>query len=127
MAAKTARRIGGHVSNDDVALQLDFGKLGGIVPAIVQDAGSLEVLMLAYMNRESLNKTEDSGYAHYYSRSRERLWKKGESSGHVQRVREIRVDCDEDAVLLIVDQRGPACHTGNHTCFYREGFRPGEP
>jgi phosphoribosyl-AMP cyclohydrolase len=80
--------------------------------------------MIAWMDREAWEKTLETGFAHYHSRSRDRLWKKGETSGHVQRVREIRVDCDEDAVLMLVHQTGPACHTGNRTCFYREGVRP---
>jgi phosphoribosyl-ATP pyrophosphohydrolase/phosphoribosyl-AMP cyclohydrolase len=92
----------------------------GLIPAVAQDAASREVLMLAYMNRESLLKTIETGKAHYYSRSRKRLWLKGETSGHFQHVREILRDCDDDALLLLVDQRGPACHTGNRTCFHRD-------
>ena len=93
----------------------------GLVPAIAQDAGSGQVLMLAWMNREALSATLDSGNAVYWSRSRGRLWKKGEESGHVQKVREIRLDCDEDAVLLRVDQLGGiACHTGRQHCFFRK-------
>ena len=91
----------------------------GLIPAIAQDAESGEVLMLAYMNREALARTRETGFAHYYSRSRQRLWKKGEESGHVQRVREIRYDCDGDALLLAVEQTDAACHTGNRSCFYR--------
>ena len=92
----------------------------GLVPAIAQDAGSGQVLMLAWMNREALRATLDSGNAVYWSRSRSRLWRKGEESGHVQKVREIRLDCDEDAVLLRVDQLGGiACHTGRQHCFFR--------
>ncbi len=92
----------------------------GLVPAIAQEASSNDVLTLAWMNRESLAKTLASGEAHYWSRSRGRLWKKGEQSGHVQQVREIRIDCDEDVVLLKVEQRGGiACHTGRHSCFFR--------
>jgi phosphoribosyl-AMP cyclohydrolase len=93
----------------------------GLVPAIAQDAGSGQVLMLAWMNREALRATLDSGNAVYWSRSRSRLWRKGEESGHVQKVREIRLDCDEDAVLLRVDQLGGiACHTGRQHCFFRK-------
>lgn len=93
---------------------------GGLVPAIAQEAGSGAVLTLAWMNREALAATASSGFAHYWSRSRGRLWKKGEKSGHVQEVREIRLDCDNDAILLIVEQRGGiACHTGRHRCFYQ--------
>ena len=94
----------------------------GLVPAIAQEAGSGRVLTLAWMNRESLERTAASGEAHYWSRSRRKLWRKGESSGHVQRVREIRLDCDGDAVLLEVTQLGHepsiACHTGRHSCFF---------
>jgi phosphoribosyl-AMP cyclohydrolase len=92
----------------------------GLVPAIAQELSTNAVLTLAWMNRESLEKTVASGEAHYWSRSRGRLWKKGEQSGHVQQVREIRLDCDEDVVLLKVEQRGGiACHTGRHSCFFR--------
>jgi phosphoribosyl-AMP cyclohydrolase len=92
----------------------------GLVPAIAQDAASGQVLMLAWMNRDALRATLDSGNAVYWSRSRGRLWRKGEESGHVQKVREIRLDCDEDAVLLRVEQLGGiACHTGREHCFYR--------
>ena len=92
----------------------------GLVPAIAQDAGSGRVLTLAWMNRESLERTAASGEAHYWSRSRRKLWRKGESSGHVQRVREIRLDCDDDAILLVVEQVGGiACHTGRGRCFYK--------
>jgi len=91
---------------------------GGLLPAIVQDAGTGEVLMLAYMNREALEKTLVVGKSHFWSRSRQALWRKGETSGHEQAVREIRLDCDGDALLLIVDQKGVACHTGARSCFY---------
>ena len=93
----------------------------GLVPAIAQDAANGQVLMLAWMNRDALRATLDSGNAVYWSRSRGRLWRKGEESGHVQKVREIRLDCDEDAVLLRVEQLGGiACHTGREHCFYRK-------
>jgi len=92
----------------------------GLVPAIAQDADGGRVLTLAWMNREALERTVESGEAHYWSRSRRALWKKGETSGHVQAVREVRLDCDADAVLLVVEQRGGiACHTGRARCFYR--------
>jgi phosphoribosyl-AMP cyclohydrolase len=92
----------------------------GLVPAIAQEAGSGDVLTQAWMNREALERTATSGEAHYWSRSRGRLWHKGEQSGHVQRVREIRLDCDNDAILLVVEQSGGvACHTGRHRCFYQ--------
>lgn len=91
----------------------------GLVPAIAQQADSGEVLMLAWMNREAVEETLKTGYAHYYSRSRTSLWRKGESSGQTQSVRDFRVDCDGDTVLLLVDQKGVACHTGRHNCFFR--------
>ncbi len=91
----------------------------GLVPAIVQDQNTKQVLMLAYMNVESLAKTMETGFAHFWSRGRKALWKKGETSGHVQRVREIKYDCDGDTILLLVDPQGPACHTGEVSCFYR--------
>ncbi|MFI2812020.1 MULTISPECIES: phosphoribosyl-AMP cyclohydrolase [Microbulbifer] len=92
----------------------------GLVPAIAQDFKSGRVLMMAWMNRESLQLTIDEGRAVYWSRSRGKLWRKGESSGHVQAVREIRLDCDGDTVLLVVEQQGGiACHTGRTSCFYR--------
>ena len=90
----------------------------GLVPAIAQDAKTGQVLMLAYMNAESLQMTLDSGYATYFSRSRQQLWRKGETSGHTQRVLEMRYDCDGDALLLTVEQEGPACHTGEISCFH---------
>jgi len=93
----------------------------GLVPAIAQEASTNDVLTLAWMNRESLARTVATGEAHYWSRSRKRLWKKGEQSGFVQRVREVRLDCDEDVVLLKVEQSGGiACHTGRHSCFFRK-------
>ncbi len=92
----------------------------GLIPAIVQDAETNEVLMLAYMNRESLKLTLEKGETYFWSRSRNELWHKGETSGNLQRVVEVRVDCDEDALLIRVHPAGPACHTGNRTCFYRE-------
>jgi phosphoribosyl-AMP cyclohydrolase len=90
----------------------------GLIPAIVQDSETKEVLMVAYMNREALEKTLKEKKACFYSRSRKKLWIKGETSGHVQKVRELRVDCDRDAVLLLVEQKGGACHTGYYSCFY---------
>ena len=92
----------------------------GLVPAIAQEAQSGRVLMVAWMNREALGKTVETGEAHYWSRSRRKLWHKGEESGHVQKVKSIRLDCDEDVVLLEVEQLGGiACHTGRHNCFFR--------
>jgi phosphoribosyl-AMP cyclohydrolase len=101
-------------------IDLAFDKEGGLVPAIAQDAETSEILMLGYLSPESWRRTLESGIAHYHSRSRNRIWKKGESSGNVQEVREIRVDCDADCVLLKVRQVGEAaCHTGYRSCFYR--------
>jgi len=102
-------------------IQLDFKKTDGLIPAIVQDYASGEILMLAYMNQEAFDATLASGNATYYSRSRQKLWVKGETSGHVQRVKEIRTDCDDDTVLLKVEQiGGAACHTGHRSCFYKK-------
>lgn len=91
----------------------------GLVTAVVTDRGSGEVLMVAHMNADALAATRASGEATFWSRSRGRLWKKGETSGNVLRVAEIRIDCDQDAVWLLVDPAGPACHTGRRSCFYR--------
>lgn len=103
------------------AIEPDFSR-SPLVAAVAQDATSGEVLMLAWMDREAWDATVRTGYGHYHSRSRGRLWKKGETSGHLQRVVEVRVDCDQDAVLLKVEQTGPACHTGNRSCFYRRSW-----
>lgn len=92
----------------------------GLIPAIIQDAANGEVLMIAYMNRESLQRTVETGLCTYWSRSRQKFWVKGETSGHVQRVQRILVDCDADAVLIQVEQVGVACHTGHRRCFFRE-------
>ncbi|MBT3177485.1 MAG: phosphoribosyl-AMP cyclohydrolase [Desulfobacula sp.] len=100
-------------------VELDFEKNNGLIPAIAQDYKTKEVLMLAYMNRQAFESTLKTGKATYYSRSRNALWKKGETSGHVQIVKEIRVDCDNDTILLKVDQVGDAaCHKGYKTCFF---------
>jgi len=90
-----------------------------LLPAVAQDADSGEVLMLAYVTETAVERTRETGLAHYYSRSREELWQKGATSGHVQHVRQVRVDCDGDAVLYLVEQEGGACHTGYESCFYR--------
>lgn len=90
----------------------------GLIPAITRDADTGEVLMMAYMNAEAVEKTVETGTVHYYSRSRRKLWMKGESSGHVQAVKEIRFDCDGDCLLIAVEQQGAACHTGHRSCFY---------
>jgi phosphoribosyl-AMP cyclohydrolase len=92
---------------------------GKLIPAVAQDWKTGEVLMLAYMNSIALSKTLETGVAHYWSRSRGKLWRKGETSGNEQIVKEILIDCDEDAILLKVEQRGGACHTGYRSCFYR--------
>ncbi|MFB6250653.1 MAG: phosphoribosyl-AMP cyclohydrolase [Halobellus sp.] len=108
-------------------IAVDFGD-SGLVPAVAQDADSGEVLMLAYVSPEALERTRETGRAHYYSRSREELWEKGATSGHTQAVAEIRVDCDADALLYLVEQSGGACHTGHRSCFYRtiDGEHVGE-
>jgi phosphoribosyl-ATP pyrophosphohydrolase/phosphoribosyl-AMP cyclohydrolase len=119
---------------------IDFAKQDGLVPAVIQDVDSGQVLMLAYMNETALQKTVETGKTWFFSRSRQCLWMKGESSGHVQEVKEILYDCDQDSLLIKVRQVGAACHTGHYTCFYRnlqgeevseqlfdveEWFRPG--
>jgi len=91
----------------------------GLIPVIVQDAKSHEVLMMAYANNEAVRLTRETGFAHYYSRSRKKLWKKGEESGHFQKVLNIFTDCDEDCLIYLVEQTGAACHTGYLSCFYR--------
>ncbi|MCS6767240.1 MAG: phosphoribosyl-AMP cyclohydrolase [Candidatus Nitrosocaldus sp.] len=103
---------------DDV----DF-KSDGLVPVIVQDATSKDVLMLAYANREALQLTIQTGKAWFWSRSRKRLWMKGEESGNVQYVKDVLVDCDSDALIYMVESSGPACHTGNRTCFHNRLIR----
>jgi phosphoribosyl-AMP cyclohydrolase len=101
-------------------MQLNFDKGSGLLPAIVQEAGSGKVLMLGFMNAEALNKTLETGYVTFFSRSRNKLWVKGESSGHRLKVGEVRVDCDADAVLVVAEQSGPGtCHEGYHSCFFR--------
>lgn len=100
-------------------IHIDFEKTDGLVPAIAQDYSTGEVLMLGFMDREAFEKTLRTGRATYFSRSRQKLWTKGETSGHVQKIREIRVDCDNDAILLKVDQiGGAACHKGYKSCFF---------
>ncbi|HCW53054.1 MAG TPA: phosphoribosyl-AMP cyclohydrolase [Clostridium sp.] len=99
---------------------VDFKKSNGLVPAIVQDYESKEVLMLAYMNEESLRKTLEGDTTWFYSRSRNELWNKGATSGHFQYIKDIKIDCDNDTILILVDQVGAACHTGNKSCFYRQ-------
>lgn len=99
--------------------ELEISFADGLVPVVAQDAETEEVLTLAYASQEALRRTEETGVAHYHSRSRDELWQKGEESGHVQRVREIRVDCDTDALLYLVEQETAACHTGYRSCFHR--------
>jgi len=108
------------VQQEEILKKLDYAKLGGLLPVIVQDAESGKMLMLAYTNEEALRKTLSTGYAHYWSRSRNKLWLKGETSGHTQKIRAIMVDCDYDALLFIVEQKGNVCHTGADTCFHNK-------
>jgi phosphoribosyl-AMP cyclohydrolase len=108
-------------------IELDFSKGEGLLPAIVQDYGSGKVLMLAYISSESWEKTLETGEAHYWSRSRQEIWHKGGTSGHIQKIKEIYVDCDNDSVLLRVEQvGGAACHTGFESCFHKRVNRHGE-
>jgi len=99
---------------------IDWEKMNGLLPVVVQDADDKDVLMQAYVNKEALRLTMETGYAHYYSRSRKKIWKKGETSGNIQVVKDIYVDCDGDCLLYVVKQTGPACHTGNRSCFFRK-------
>ena len=101
-------------------MELAFEKLGGLIPGVVQDHQTGEVLMVGYLNSDALEQTQRTGEVHFFSRSRNRLWKKGETSGHVLRVREVRLDCDGDALLLLVEAVGPGvCHEGYRSCFFR--------
>ena len=99
----------------------DLFQKSELIPAIIQEASTGEVLMLAYMNAESLQMTISTGYTWFYSRSRQELWNKGATSGHVQKVLSVTPDCDDDTLLIVVEQTGPACHTGNKSCFFRTG------
>jgi len=102
-------------------INIDFQKSNGLVPVIIQDINDNEVLMLGYMNREAFDTTIKTGCVHYWSRSKNRIWQKGETSGHVQIVKEIRVDCDNDTLLVMVEQKGgAACHEGYKSCFFRK-------
>lgn len=105
---------------DEKIKMVDFEKSNGLVPAIIQDYQSMEVLMLAYMNKESLRNTLEGDTTWFYSRSRNELWNKGATSGHFQYIKDIKIDCDNDSILILVEQIGAACHTGNKSCFYRE-------
>lgn len=118
MDNKIDSKMDKQIENNQLLDQLKYDDKG-LIPAVVQEYNSGKVLMLAYMNKDSLKKTLGTGIAHYWSRSREELWKKGETSGHYQYVKSIDVDCDGDALLLKVVQKGVACHTGNYTCFFR--------
>lgn len=111
------------MSFEEMPDMLSFNQQG-LIPAIVQDYQSGEVLMLAYMNKESLQRTMETGLTWFWSRSRQKLWQKGETSGHIQKVKEILYDCDADTLLIKADQTGPACHTGERSCFYRTFFSP---
>ncbi len=102
----------------DILNKIDWGKMDNLIPVITQDASTNEVLMLAYMNQEALELTVKTNYAHYFSRSKQRIWKKGESSNHLQQIVDILVDCDNDTLLLKVNQEGVACHTGRKSCFF---------
>jgi len=108
-------------------MEIDFGKGGGLLPAIIQDAATREVLMLGFMNPEAYDETRRSGDVVFFSRSRNRLWKKGEQSGHKLKVREMRIDCDADALLVSVEALGPGvCHEGYRSCFFRKLGEDGE-
>lgn len=112
------RTVDGGGQSVDGGIVVDFGE-DGLVPAVAQDADSRQVLMLAYVDREALERTRETGRAHYYSRSRDELWEKGATSGNTQEVEQVRVDCDADALLYLVRQSGGACHTGYESCFHR--------
>jgi phosphoribosyl-AMP cyclohydrolase len=101
---------------------LDFSKMNGLVSVVTQDADDNQILMLAFADAEAVKASYESGFAHYHSRSRNSLWKKGATSGNVQKIVEMRIDCDNDTLLYRVKQTGPACHTGNRSCFYRTVF-----
>ena len=103
---------------DQNTSNIDFSKGDGIVPVIVQDANTKEILTLAYTNKESLERTVSTGNSWFWSRSRKKLWMKGEESGNTQKIKEILVDCDSDALIYVVEPQGPACHTGARTCFH---------
>ena len=121
-ALLAAHRISGNHTHPEEAMDdfiEQYFRKGDLIPAIVQEAATGEVLMLAYMNRESLKRTFSTGYTWFYSRSRQTLWNKGATSGHVQKVVSISADCDDDTLLVKVIQTGNACHTGSHSCFYK--------
>lgn len=111
--------------NKDIIKMMKFDQ-NGLLPVIIQDANTKEILMFAFMNDEALDKTLKTGYVHFYSRSRKKLWKKGEESGHLQMVRKIYFDCDADVLLIKIKQIKAACHTGFYSCFYREIDKAGK-
>lgn len=119
MTRKPARFLSPYNHNLGLSM-IDWDKCAGLVPVIVQDATTKEVLMQAYADKEALRLTFETGYAHYFSRSRQSLWKKGETSGNVQKVVSVFTDCDEDCILYLVDQTGAACHTGSRSCFFNK-------
>ena len=104
----------------NLILKLDWKKMDGLIPVVVQDAMTKEVLMLAYANKEALEHTLKTCKATYWSRSRKELWVKGETSGHTQKIQSVSTDCDYDTLLYVVEQTGPACHTGSHNCFFNK-------
>ena len=108
------------MTTNDLLEKLDFKKGNGLIPVVVQDAETKETLMLAYANREAVEKTLSTGFATYWSRSRGKLWMKGETSGHTQKIRSVTADCDYDALLYVVEQKGNVCHTGAVTCFHNK-------
>lgn len=108
------------MSEENLAAKMAWEKMDGLIPVVVQDATTGAMLMLAYANKEALDKTLSSGFAHYWSRSRKQLWMKGETSGHTQKIKRVVADCDYDALLYVVEQTGPVCHTGKDTCFHYE-------
>lgn len=114
---KIGLQVKGVIMNKKIG-DIDFAKSGGLVPVIIQDINSKEILTLAYANKESLELTQKTGNSWFWSRSRNKLWMKGEESGNTQKVKEILVDCDSDALVYLVDPSGPACHTGEKVCFH---------
>jgi phosphoribosyl-AMP cyclohydrolase len=108
------------MTEQSIMEKLDWKKGDGLIPVVVQDAETKEVLMLAYANKEALENTLKTGKATYWSRSRKKLWVKGENSGHTQKIVTVATDCDYDTLLYVVEQVGPACHTGSHNCFYNK-------
>ena len=110
----------GDSSRDEILDFLPQWDENGLIPVITQDIQDKEIKMLAWMNKEALSLTLETGYVHYWARSRQQIWKKGESSGHTQKAVEIRIDCDQDCLLIMIEQQGAACHTNRPTCFYRK-------